>query len=182
MLCRLLSRDGDANVNHYDIGVAIAAGETMVDVSAKDGFQIATGRDRSDARPVFVPGSTVAITFTVTFSKGAINLWDPDPTLADETGEVSLVSSQDAFGLDDLFVEAFDREGRSLGAFSLANVAHSQKHRVPILRLLPRSKMQVLLDGNSSSELMKIKSRMPMLTRGVAPLRFTNCRSSCHVL
>ena len=39
--------DGDANVNHYDIGVAIAAGETMVDVSAEDGFQIATGRDRA---------------------------------------------------------------------------------------------------------------------------------------
>ena len=33
------------------------------------------------------------------------------------------MSSEDAFGLDDLFVEAFDREGRSLGAFSLANVA-----------------------------------------------------------
>ena len=119
--------DGDANVNHYDIGVTIAAGETMVDVSAEDGFQIATGRDRSDERPVFVAGETVAITFTVTFSKGAINLWDPDPTIEDpDTGdapEVSLVSSQDAFGLDDLFVEAFDREGRSLGAFSLANVA-----------------------------------------------------------
>ena len=118
--------DGDANMNHYDIGVTLAAGETMVDVSAEDGFQIATGRNRSGARPVFVTGQTVAITFTVTFSKGAINLWDPDPTLADPDAnadpEVSLVSSEDAFGLDDLFVEAFDREGRSLGAFSLANV------------------------------------------------------------
>ena len=98
----------------------------MVDVSAEDGFQIATGRDRSSTRPVFVTGRTVAITFTITFSKGAINLWDPDPTLADpetnDPDEVSLVSSQDAFGLDDLFVEAFDREGRSLGAFSLADV------------------------------------------------------------
>ena len=74
--------DGDANVNHYDIGVTLAAGETMVDVSAEDGFQIATGRNRSGTRPVFVAGRTVAITFTITFSKGAINLWDPDPTLA----------------------------------------------------------------------------------------------------
>ena len=78
--------DGDANVNHYDIGVAIAAGETMVDVSAKDGFQIATGRNRSGTS-CFCPGSTVAITFTVTFSKGAINLWDPDPTLEDPAVE-----------------------------------------------------------------------------------------------
>ena len=115
--------DGDANVNHYDIGVAIAAGETMVDVSAKDGFQIATGRDRSTGRPVFVAGSTVAITFTVTFSKGTINLFDPDPTLDVIADEIVLTSSEDAFGLDDLFVEAFDREGRSLGAFSLADVA-----------------------------------------------------------
>ena len=115
--------DGDANVNHYDIGVTLAAGETMVDVSAEDGFQIATGRDRSIGRPVFVAGSTVAITFTVTFSKGAINLFDPDPTLEVDVAEVSLTSSEDAFGLDDLFVEAFDREGRSLGAFSLADVA-----------------------------------------------------------
>ena len=150
--------DGDANMNHYDIGVTLAAGETMVDVSAEDGFQIATGRNRSGTRPVFTTGETVAITFTITFSKGAINLWDPDPTLADPEGsrsQVSLVSSEDAFGLDDLFVEAFDREGRSLGAFSLANVA-LVADRMKILRLLPRSKMQVLLDGNSSSELMKI--------------------------
>ena len=67
--------DGDANMNHYDIGVTLAAGETMVDVSAEDGFQIATGRNRSGTRPVFVTGQTVAITFTITFSKGTINLW-----------------------------------------------------------------------------------------------------------
>ena len=73
--------DGDANMNHYDIGVTLAAGETMVDVSAEDGFQIATGRNRSGTRPVFVTGQTVAITFTITFSKGTINLWNPDPTL-----------------------------------------------------------------------------------------------------
>ena len=37
----------DAGRDFYDIGVTIAAGETMVDVSAEDGFQIATGRDRA---------------------------------------------------------------------------------------------------------------------------------------
>ena len=46
--------DGDANVNHYDIGVTLAAGETMVDVSAEDGFQIATGRNRSGTGVLFL--------------------------------------------------------------------------------------------------------------------------------
>ena len=69
--------DGDANVNHYDIGVAIAAGETMVDVSAEDGFQIATGRDRAARALTGGPRYRSIITLTFTFSKGTINLHTP---------------------------------------------------------------------------------------------------------
>ena len=116
--------DGDANVNHYDIGVAIAAGETMVDVSAKDGFQIATGRDRAARALEEGPASIITLTFT--FSKGTINLHTPIPAAADaaDADDITLTSSNDAFGFDDVFVEAFDKEGRSLGAFSVAEVVN----------------------------------------------------------
>ena len=109
--------DGDNEKNHFDIGVTIAAGETMVDVSAEDGFQIATGRDRASRD--FTTGPASLLTLTFTFSKGIINLHSPATGTADEN---ALTSSDDAFGLDDVFVEAFDIEGRSLGAFSVADV------------------------------------------------------------
>ena len=115
--------DGDANVNHYDIGVTIAAGETMVDVSEKTGFQIATGRDRADRDLEGGPASIITLTFT--FSKGTINLHTPVPVPAGATAgedDRTLKSSNDAFGFDDVFVEAFDKKGRSLGAFSVAEV------------------------------------------------------------
>ena len=117
--------DGDANVNHYDIGVAIAAGETMVDVSAEDGFQIATGRDRAARALEEGPASIITLTFT--FDKGTINLHTPIPDDADAADDIiTLKSSKDAFGLDDVFVEAFDKEGRSLGAFSVQDVVDAE--------------------------------------------------------
>ena len=112
--------DGDANVNHYDIGVTLAAGETMVDVSAEDGFQIATGRDRAERGLEGGPASLITLTFT--FSKGTINLHTPIPADTDAETDEQLKSSNDAFGLDDIFVEAFDKEARSLGAFSVQDV------------------------------------------------------------
>ena len=114
--------DGDNNVDHFDIDVTIAAGETMVDVSAEDGFQIATGRDRVSRG--FTEGSASIITLTFTFSKGVINLHSP---ATGATGENPLMSSQDAFGLDDVHVEAFDKEGRSLGTFTVADVVNASK-------------------------------------------------------
>ncbi len=109
--------DGDNEKDHFDIGVTIAAGETMIDVSAEDGFQIATGRDRESRD--FTAGPASLITLTFTFSKGVINLHTPATGTADEN---ALTSSADAFGLDDVYVEAFDVEGRSLGAFSVDDV------------------------------------------------------------
>ena len=109
----------------YDIGVAIAAGETMVDVSAEDGFQIPSNRTRA----LRTTGSTDAlfITVTVTFSKGTINLELPDPTATGDADDDALVDPElggtDAFDLGDVFIEAFDLDGRSLGAIDLEKVA-----------------------------------------------------------
>ena len=118
--------DGDDNKVQYNIVPTISAGETMVDVSAKDGFQIATGRDRASRDLAEGPAS--AITFVVTFDKGTIHLKDPatvpdDPTTdAVDESETELESSGDAFGLDDIFIEAFDVKNRSLGALKLSEV------------------------------------------------------------
>ena len=113
----------DVGKNFFDVGVTIAAGETMVDVSAEDGFQIATGRDREARALTEGPASIIALTFS--FSKGTINLHTPRDqaaVLADDADGIDLTSSQDSFGLDDIFVEAFDKEKRSLGTLPVADV------------------------------------------------------------
>ena len=118
--------DGADNTIQYDIVPTISAGETMVDVSARDGFQIATGRDRADRS--FAEGPASTITFVVTFDRGTIHLNDPAPAADDpntpnvDESETELESSRDAFGLDDIFIEAFDAENRSLGALQLSEV------------------------------------------------------------
>ena len=118
--------DGDDNKVQYNIVPTISAGETMIDVSAKDGFQIATGRDRADR--AYTEGDASTITFIVTFDKGTIHLATPavaadNPDTADvDESETELESSEDAFGLDDIFIEAFDAENRSLGALKLSEV------------------------------------------------------------
>ena len=102
----------------------------MVDVSAKDGFQIATGRNRALRGQRGIPdlGNAVTITFTVTFSKGTINLSAPTEIGAAADPVVNALvdpelGGNDAFDPGDIFVEAFDVEGRSLGAIDLAAVA-----------------------------------------------------------
>ena len=110
----------------YDIAPTIAAGETMVDVSAADGFQIPSGRTRA-ARAESVT-DVLFITITVTFDKGTINLALPDPTATGTDPDPNaLVDPErggiDAFDLGDVFIEAFDQDGRSLGAIDLAAVA-----------------------------------------------------------
>ena len=113
----------DAGKDFFDIGVTIAAGETMVDVSAEDGFQIATGRDRVSRGEVTGPASIITLTFE--FSKGTINLHTPrdqETALVAADGGIDLVSSDDSFGIDDIFIEAFDKEKRSLGTLPVADV------------------------------------------------------------
>ena len=110
----------DAGKDFFDIGVTISAGETMVDVSAEDGFQIATGRDRTARALTEGPASIITLIFT--FDKGTINLHTPQPDADATDDEIVLASSQDSFGLDDIFVEAFDKEKRSLGTLPVADV------------------------------------------------------------
>ena len=178
VLCAVPSAfaDGDNEKDHLDIGVTIAAGESMIDVSAKDGFQIATGRDRENRAETETEGSF--ITFTVTFSKGVINLHDPDTTPAVDTDD-TLVSSGDAFGYDDLFVEAFDKEERSLGSLSLTEVIATasvsatdqavtvhQDANNPGRRFLVRINEEVIVDAYSAArggtfEIYKLAFLMP---------------------
>ena len=110
----------DAGKDFFDIGVTISAGETMVDVSAEDGFQIATGRDRASREEVAGPASIITMIFT--FNKGTIHLHTPQPDADATDDEIVLTSSKDAFGIDDIFVEAFDKEKRSLGTLPVADV------------------------------------------------------------
>ena len=110
----------DGGKDFFDIDVTIAAGETMVDVSAEAGFQIATGRDRASRDEVTGPASIITLTFT--FSKGTIHLHTPQPDADPSDDEIVLTSSEDAFGVDDIFVEAFDKEKRSLGTLPVADV------------------------------------------------------------
>ena len=110
----------DAGKDFFDIGVTISAGETMVDVSAEDGFQIATGRDRTARALTAGPASIITLIFT--FDKGTINLHTPQPDEDATDDEIVLTSSDDAFGIDDIFVEAFDKEKRSLGTLPVADV------------------------------------------------------------
>ena len=112
--------DGDAKKTHFDLKVTISEGESMIDVSAEEGLQIATGRDRTARTLTAGPASIITLIFT--FSKGTINLHTPQPDDDATDDEIVLTSSDDAFGIDDIFVEAFDKEKRSLGTLPVADV------------------------------------------------------------
>ena len=127
--------DGDANKTHYDLTVVISAAESMIDVShegddAKN-IQIASGRDRTSR---FLEGAeeegaidALAITLLVEFSH-VVNLAQPaapaDPLVDIDTPTKNEPKpSGGDFGEDDLYVAAYDKEGRSLGVLSLAEAA-----------------------------------------------------------
>ena len=136
--------DGDAKKTHFDLDVTIGAAESMMDVSAKDGLQINSGRDRanrqldldgdgtvgaiSDADPPVVTGPNDVIQLSVKFSH-PVNLELPGASLEDveqataDRGEgedkPTTKDSGGNFGADDIFIAAFDTEGRHLGVLPL---------------------------------------------------------------
>ena len=127
--------DGDAKKTHFDLTVKISAAESMIDVShegddAKN-IQIASGRDRTSR---LLEGAeedgaidALAITLLVEFSH-VVNLAQPaapaDPLVDIDTATKNEPKpSGGDFGEDDLYVAAYDKEGRSLGVLSLAEAA-----------------------------------------------------------
>ena len=124
--------DGDAKKTHFDLKVTIGAGESMIDVSAEDGLQIATGRDRA-SRVIHSPGTapttnpdTLTLSLLVGFSH-IVNLAEPGAGIPlqdiDETTANEPKPSGGDFGADDLFAAAYDKEGRALGVLSLAEAS-----------------------------------------------------------
>ena len=132
--------DGDKKKTHFDLEVTIAAAESMVDVSAEEGMQIASGRHRnSRALDLDGDGTTDAagslnedaddiITLSVKFS-APVNLELPGASLEDieqaaggrgeEATKPTTADSGGNFGVDDIYVAAFDVEGRQLGVLPL---------------------------------------------------------------
>ena len=136
--------DGDAKKTHFDLGVTIAAAESMVDVSAEDGMQIASGRSRasrvlnlngddtSETADTDVAARLDFITLSVKFSH-PVNLEGPGGSLQDveeaaggrdeAAAQPTTADSGGNFGPDDIFAAAFDVDGRQLGVLPLATSA-----------------------------------------------------------
>ena len=127
-------RDDDNKGRIFDLGVTISAAEEMVDVDARgtaDDIQIATGRDRV-SRDLAI-GDLVAITLLVEFS-AVVNLAEPGGSLEDiedatanrddldTTKDSAVVGSGGNFGADDVYVAAYDKEGRALGVLPLSEI------------------------------------------------------------
>ena len=115
---------------HFDFDVTITTGESMIDVDATDhadidDIQIATGRDRT-SRAIDILGedaeNALTITLLVEFSE-RVELYGPH-LVPDDTvdPEVEVRNSGPYFGADDIFVRAFDKEGRALGRLPLDKV------------------------------------------------------------
>ena len=118
----------------YDLTVNISAAESMIDVSAVDhpdidDIQIATGRDRASrvihnaGEAATVDPTALTISLLVDFNH-VVNLAEPGPGIdledIDETTSNEPKPSGGDFGADDLYVAAYDKEGRSLGVLNLA--------------------------------------------------------------
>lgn len=132
--------DGGKKKTHFDLGVTIAAAESMVDVSDEEGMQIASGRHRNrrhldldgDGLPSTDAATTIhtgdVITLSVSFSH-PVNLELPGASLEDieqaaggrgeEATKPTTADSGGNFGVDDIYVAAFDVDGRQLGVLPL---------------------------------------------------------------
>ena len=120
---------GDGPGTKFDIGVTIMQGESMIDIDttdhAGDDIQIATGRDRASRDIDILAGATenaLTITLLVEFDQ-QVELFGPH-LVDDDTvdPEVEVRNSGRYFGADDIFVRAFDIEGRALGQLPLDKV------------------------------------------------------------
>ena len=148
--------DGGTKKTHIDLEVTIGAAESLMDVSAKDGLQVDSGRNRMDRRLdldgdgndsddltlnlVMLDDSDDGesgndsdagdiLTLSVRFSH-PVNLENPGASLEDleqatlDRNEDDLTKPATAdsggnFGTDDIFVAAFDIDGRQLGVLPL---------------------------------------------------------------
>ena len=146
--------DGDAKKTHIDLEVTIGAAESLMDVSAKDGLQVDSGRNRmSRALDIDGDGNANAeldlnldlgddgqdgtndadsgdiLTLSVRFSH-PVNLENPGASLEDLEQATLMRTEEDPdlpttadsggnFGTDDIFVAAFDIDGRQLGVLPL---------------------------------------------------------------
>ena len=130
--------DGDAKKTHFDLTVTVGAGESMIDVDvrgdAATDIQIATGRDRASrvihnvGEASEVDAETLTISLLVEFSH-VVNLAEPGARIPLEDIDETLTIANEPkpsggdFGADDLYVAAYDKEGRSLGVLSLAEAS-----------------------------------------------------------
>ena len=151
--------DGDNNKTHHDLGITIGAAESLMDVSAKDGLQVDSGRSRTsrlldlDGDGVKKSGDTGVtlnlilptdtdtvndsetgdiLTLSVKFTH-RVNLETPGASLEDleqakkrdedDPAKATAADSGGNFGVDDIFVAAFDMKGRQLGVLPLINTA-----------------------------------------------------------
>ena len=132
--------DGDAGAKLNDVTVKISAAEGMIDVDARgtdNDIQIATGRNRDGRDIEIVSGTAVdalAITLLIEFSH-VVTLDSPDVGVDAETddtsgADVTRVESGGNFGADDIFIRAFDKEGRSLGEIKLADAVAADTDRI----------------------------------------------------
>ena len=119
--------DGKAEgTTHIDFDVTIRAAESMIDVSAVDhadidDIQIASGRNRGSRS--ITAQEALTITLLVEFTQ-VVELHRPK-RIADDNVDpsVQVDNSGPAFGADDVFLRAFDKDGRPLGDLSLDKVA-----------------------------------------------------------
>ena len=77
--------DGDAKKTHIDLEVTIGAAESLMDVSAKDGLQVGSGRNRMDRRLDLDGDGTI----------GTITADDADPpvvTITEENDDILTLS------------------------------------------------------------------------------------------
>ena len=126
-------RDDDNAGRLYDLTVTISAAESMIDVDARgdaNDIQIATDRHREDREIGQTDDILEAITLLVEFSH-VVNLAEPGGTLEDiedattdrddiDPSKVSAVKGSGGnFGADDIYVAAYDKEGRALGVLPL---------------------------------------------------------------
>ena len=128
--------DGDAKKTHFDLKVTVGAGESMIDVDvrgdAAKNIQIATGRDRASrvihnvGEAADADAETLTISLFVEFTH-VVNLAEPGALIPlediDETTTNEPKPSGGDFGADDLYVAAYDKEGRALGVLSLAEAS-----------------------------------------------------------
>ena len=125
-------RDDDNAGRLYDLTVTISAAEGMIDVDTRgtaDDIQIATDRHRANRAIGQTDDSLEAITLLVEFSH-VVNLAEPGGTLEDIEDATENRGDLDAnisavkgsggnFGADDVYVAAYDKEGRALGVLPL---------------------------------------------------------------